>query len=507
LRSIFLISVLLTTATVAADPRDLFMAQLVSGVTAATVRVDSASELSSGVIISREGYVLTVAHGLSENELQVTVKFSDGTSAKADVVYRNSKRDVALLRVVDASQRKFVAVSLGTKKVTDNATVLAFGYPAREKQTATPVVRLGKLTGSYAKNIRSSCVLTAGDSGGPLVSTGGELLGIHQRIGVDRTTNLHLSIDECCAALLDSIDLRRLPLLGWPSKSPGQLSVMAKDIWQHRAVEILKAKHQVTAWGTVMNSHTVVTKLSLLKPNTKFQVRTLNGDMHACELVAENRSVDIAVLLLSVAIDVESIGLDASARLRIGHLVYGNEAGEPGIIARIDHTEPAARPRLGCTLKSVNDGLVIEQVSPDSAAADGSLQPTDELRVLSSAKTLQLADVAVAVEQHQPGDWVQFLFRRAGVDQTSFGQLRHEPSEMLDRSEFLDGRSGELSLRRSSFSHTLQHDLPLTPQQMGGPLLSAEGKVIGVNIARRAREAVLAIPIEVLLSTCPEISR
>ena len=42
---------------------------------------------------------------------------------------------------------------------------------------------------------------------------------------------------------------------------------------------------------------------------------------------------------------------------------------------------------------------------------------------------------------------------------------------------------------------------------MGGPLLSAEGKVIGVNIARRAREAVLAIPIEVLLSTCPEINR
>ena len=80
---------------------------------------------------------------------------------------------------------------------------------------------------------------------------------------------------------------------------------------------------------------------------------------------------------------------------------------------------------------------------------------------------------------------------------TTFAQLRHDPAEQFERTEFLDGRSGVVSERRSGFADVIQHDIELAPGDCGGPLVDSDGQVIGINIARRARESSLAIPIEV----------
>ncbi len=43
----------------------------------------------------------------------------------------------------------------------------------------------------------------------------------------------------------------------------------------------------------------------------------------------------------------------------------------------------------------------------------------------------------------------------------------------------------------------LQHDLPLSPIDMGSPLLDLEGHVIGINIARVDRVTTFALPSEI----------
>lgn len=479
---------------------------LVGTASQATVRLGSAADLSSGVIISADGYVLTVAHGLAPSETQVTVQFFDGGTAKAKIVYQNPTSDVALLKLVDAGKQTFGVLPLATEKLLYGTVVLAFGHPARDKTTTQAIARLGTVVSTHTNSIRSTCALTAGDSGGPLINANGRLVGINQRIGANRSTNLHLSIDACCAALKGTKNLRQLHLVEPINTTDAvPLPVLTPSHWQRHAVEILDDQQEVVAWGTAMNAHTVVTKLSRLKPNTAWQVRTADRVTQPCTLIGQHRANDLAVLRLTTAIDVASVSIGAATG-QPGSLVYGTAGGEPGIVARVAHAEPDARPRLGCTLFVAADGLVVEQISANSAATDAGLKPRDELLKLADQKTTDLAAVGQIMEPLQPGDWVSFHIRRSGTELVSFGQLRHPPAELLNRSEFLDGRSGELSARRSSFAVTLQHDLPLTAAQMGGPLLTADGRVIGINIARRAREAVLAVPIANVLATCPEIN-
>jgi serine protease Do len=81
----------------------------------------------------------------------------------------------------------------------------------------------------------------------------------------------------------------------------------------------------------------------------------------------------------------------------------------------------------------------------------------------------------------------------------TFAQLQHDPAKQFERTEFLDGRSGVVSERRSGFADVIQHDIELSPSDCGGPLVDSQGNVVGVNIARRARESSLALPIEVVL--------
>jgi len=44
----------------------------------------------------------------------------------------------------------------------------------------------------------------------------------------------------------------------------------------------------------------------------------------------------------------------------------------------------------------------------------------------------------------------------------------------------------ELSKRRTGFPHILQHDSVVKPRECGGPVVDLDGKVIGINICRRA---------------------
>ena len=57
-----------------------------------------------------------------------------------------------------------------------------------------------------------------------------------------------------------------------------------------------------------------------------------------------------------------------------------------------------------------------------------------------------------------------------------------------------------ISARRDGFPAVIQHDSPLTANTCGGPLVSLEGKVIGINIARSGRVESFALPSDVVQS-------
>ena len=62
----------------------------------------------------------------------------------------------------------------------------------------------------------------------------------------------------------------------------------------------------------------------------------------------------------------------------------------------------------------------------------------------------------------------------------------------------MDNMSGQRSKVREGFPDVFQHDLPLEPNQIGGPVCDLQGRVLGLNIARAGRIKTYALPASLI---------
>ncbi len=138
----------------------------------------------SGVIISKDGYVLTNNH-VVEGAKEVTVTFANQKEYKAQVVGRDPKTDLAVLKV--KSKESFPAVSLGdSDQLQVGDWVVAIGNPFGLNNTVTSgiVSAKGRVIGAgpYDDFIQTDASINPGNSGGALLNMKGELVGINTAI-------------------------------------------------------------------------------------------------------------------------------------------------------------------------------------------------------------------------------------------------------------------------------------------------------------------------------------
>lgn len=141
--------------------------------------------LGSGVIVSRDGYILTNHHVVDSAE-NISVDFQDNRTLTAKLVGSDKPSDLALLKV-EATDLK--ALTLGNSdEVRVGDVVLALGNPLGIGQTVTMgiISAKGRSTGvgdgSYEDFLQTDAPINHGNSGGALVNTKGELVGINSQI-------------------------------------------------------------------------------------------------------------------------------------------------------------------------------------------------------------------------------------------------------------------------------------------------------------------------------------
>jgi serine protease Do len=168
--------------------------KLVEKVMPATVCLRVGNHQGSGVIINREGHILTAGHVSGAAERDVTVILSDGRRLRGRTLGANNAIDSGMAVITDKADFPYVemAKSAALKK---GQWCLALGHPGGYKIGRPPVVRLGRLQGVSAKLLVSDCALVGGDSGGPLFDMHGRAIGIHSRIGDKLSANVHVPID------------------------------------------------------------------------------------------------------------------------------------------------------------------------------------------------------------------------------------------------------------------------------------------------------------------------
>jgi serine protease DegQ len=140
--------------------------------------------LGSGVIVSREGYILTNDH-VVEGVTDIQVTLNDGRTLVGKVVGTDPETDLAVVRIAAGNLTAITFGQSDQARVGD--VVLAIGDPFSVGQTVTMgiVSAVGREIGTanpFGSFIQTDAAINPGNSGGALVDTAGNLIGINTLI-------------------------------------------------------------------------------------------------------------------------------------------------------------------------------------------------------------------------------------------------------------------------------------------------------------------------------------
>jgi len=139
----------------------------------------------SGFIISKDGYILTNNHVVSDAD-SITVTLGDGRKFDATVVGTDPKTEVALIKIEDSGDLPYLTLG-DSDALQVGEWVLAAGNPFGLSQTITAGIVSAKERSEvgitdYANFIQTDAAVNPGNSGGPLLNIHGEVIGINTAI-------------------------------------------------------------------------------------------------------------------------------------------------------------------------------------------------------------------------------------------------------------------------------------------------------------------------------------
>jgi serine protease Do len=144
----------------------------------------SGQSVGTGLIISADGLVLTNAHVIDRAD-RIMVTLSNDEQFQADVVGRDAKTDLALIRLKPGAGQPaaFPVARLGDSDTLQvGEWVAAIGNPFGLEQTLTIGILSGKgraLGNSpYEEYLQTDASINPGSSGGPLFNIAGEVIGL-----------------------------------------------------------------------------------------------------------------------------------------------------------------------------------------------------------------------------------------------------------------------------------------------------------------------------------------
>lgn len=148
----------------------------------------------SGVIISKDGLILTAGHVIQATGNDLIITLPGGREVKAEALGRDMNRDAALARITEPGDYSFAEMG-DPASIEKGEWVLALGHPGGYDAQRGAPLRVGRLWDVDSKTFyRSDCTVSGGDSGGPLFDLSGKVIGIHSSISQDLSENRHVPI-------------------------------------------------------------------------------------------------------------------------------------------------------------------------------------------------------------------------------------------------------------------------------------------------------------------------
>ncbi len=362
--------------------------------------------LGSGFIVDGDGSILTNNH-VVENAQKILVKLSDDQEYEAKVIGRDSKTDIAVIKV--NAKTNLMAATLGdSDRLEVGEWVVAIGNPFGLDSTVTSGIVSAKGRhigqGPYDNFIQTDASINPGNSGGPLINLRGEVIGMNTAIFSRTGGNIGIGF-----AIPINLVKELLPQLRGKGKvTRGYLGVLIQKV----TPEIAESLGMDKGYGAL------VANVSKDGPADKAGVKV--GDVIVefdGQPVKDSGDLPIIVartpvekkVRMKVLRDKKEVMLSVSVGELKDEQVAAAvpEKGELGLT--VQRVTPQIAESLGLEKA---DGVVVAAVEPGSAADEAGIRRGDIILEVDRKAIRTVDEYKKAVAGTSKGKGVLFLIRR-----------------------------------------------------------------------------------------------
>ncbi|MEZ5330039.1 MAG: PDZ domain-containing protein [Verrucomicrobiales bacterium] len=299
---------------------------------------------------------------------------------------------------------------------------------------------------------------------------------------------------------LRQLERRRADAKRFSKFSDGTLSSLAPLTAGIRpsTVEFLNGQNRRLCYGIIVDpdGHVLTKASEVAAAGDQLQCRFIGGITVSAEVTDMFQPYDLAMVKVN-ATGLQAINWELGANEDPGTIVLATGLDELplsfGVLSV--HARKLNQGFIGVSLGTSPDGAFVRAIVPHSAAVAAGIRLGDTIREVEGKPIADAETLIETIKKFSAGDEVRIKIKRADTELEKLVLLGSRYAALADpNQDMLDRMEVRLSANRSDYPSALEHDLPLDPNECGGPLVNLDGHVIGMNIARAGRIRSLAIP-------------
>jgi len=374
-------------------------------------RENNSRSLGSGILISRDGEILTSYHVVRSADT-IKVKLADHSEHEARLIGKDDRTDLALIRIRRSGGNLPFARLGNSSQLEVGDWVMAIGNPFGLEHTVTAgiVSAKGRVIGAgpYDNFIQTDASINPGNSGGPLISADGEVIGVNTAIFSQSGGNVGIGFAvpiDLAKKVLDQLRKHGKVVRGW-------LGVRAQDLNASQSASLGVSR--------VPADSAIVTEVADKSPAAEAGIKTgdviveFNGKPvpksnefpGVIADIAPGQKVSLKILRekkeQTIAVRIGELADDADVNQQA-------EARDAELGLRVQRITPEAARRLGL---SSPKGVLVVEVQPGSPADFVGIEPADVIREVNQRAVTNVKEFERATRQGRRGDRILLLVQR-----------------------------------------------------------------------------------------------
>ncbi len=363
--------------------------------------------LGSGFIFDPAGYIITNNH-VVEGAEDIKVKLTSGEEIEAEIVGRDAKTDLALLKLKD--EKTYPYLNLGNSSASKIGDwLVAIGNPFGLEHTVTAGILSARSrsigAGPYDDFLQTDASINPGNSGGPLLNLAGEVIGINTAI-VAGGTGIGFAIPANLAkGIVEQLKDDGRVVRGW-------IGVVIQKVTPELAKSYgLKEAHGALVGDVDPDGPSAKAKVERGDIILEFDGQKVE-DWNDLPIIVASTPVGKKVKMVvwrnkkEVTLNL-TLGELKEDETEGGSVGSSNDSGKLGLTLRTITPEVADRFNFTET-----EGLYVASIEPDSPASESGLRTGDILLEIDNQEVENMSEYRKVISKKDEGDIVRFLVRR-----------------------------------------------------------------------------------------------